>query len=142
MYKIKNVGGNIFESVRIEMSGVGGPQPGDTVLKTGRTTGETCGEVSSVGLFTWRDGGISQEVVVVLGGTAPGWFADMGDSGSLVVRMREGGCEAVGLVTGKSADIPRWVSTTPLVDVMGDVERSLQESIFLARKESLDTFGR
>jgi hypothetical protein len=28
-----------------------------------------------------------------------------------------GKCEAVGLITGKSADVPRWVSITPLVDV-------------------------
>jgi len=90
-------------------------EPGTTVWKTSRTTGQTECKVNNVGVI-WEDGFTTKEVVIIssFGGLESSPFADNGDSGALVFCMANS-LEAVGLVVAKNVlHVLRWITVTPL----------------------------
>ncbi|RPA97333.1 hypothetical protein L873DRAFT_1691306 [Choiromyces venosus 120613-1] len=114
-----------------QITRLGDIEPGTSVIKIGRTTGQTEGIVNGAALQIWETGALTQEVAVISssGGTDTGCFATIGDSGSLVVSLADP-LEAVGLVVGKNdSGIPRWVAVTPLWAVIEDVERVIGKEV-------------
>ncbi|KAG0126329.1 hypothetical protein HOY82DRAFT_491946 [Tuber indicum] len=112
---------HIFRDEKV--CGMGLLEPGATVWKTGRTTGQTKGKVNDVGVIIWKDGFTTEEVAVISSFSGSGsLFADNGDSGALVFCMANS-LEAVGLVVGGSeSQVPRWVAVTPLWAILEDMK--------------------
>jgi len=99
-------------------------EPGATVWKTGRTTGQTKGKVNDVGVIIWKDGCMMEEVAVIssFSGSGSTYFADNGDSNTLVFCMANS-LEAVRLVVGRSeSQVPRWVAVTLLWAILEDMK--------------------
>ena len=108
----------MFEGFTI--SDVGLIAPGKTVLKVGRTTDITEGEVNGYQVQVWSNGKETMEIVVL--GVDP-IFASQGDSGGfLAVEEMDGTRRAAGMVIGKNYQND-LVCVTPLQTIIEDSEQ-------------------
>jgi Peptidase family S64 len=105
------------------------------VLKIGRATGETKGTVNGCVIQRWDDDTVTIEIGVV--GTG-GVFADVGDSGSLVVTVSGDEPYGLGMLIKKNADGGLGL-VSPLWAVLEDVEATLGEGISLDIKSTLES---
>lgn len=116
---------DIFTDEKVFLSG--NLEPGATVFKIGWATNQSFGIVNHATVMIWENGFITQELAILsaYGGTYNWCFADNGDSGSLVLTLKDE-FEAVGLVVAKNeSEVPRWTAVTPLWAVLEDVKNTL-----------------
>jgi hypothetical protein len=102
-------------------------KPGTKVSKIGRTTGETEGTVNGCVIQRWIDNIVTIEIGVQGDDRV---FADVGDSGSLVVTANDDEPYGVGMLIGKNA-MGGLGLVSPLWAVLEDVEATLGQKISL-----------